>query len=88
MDDKVHYLEASVTSKIWDRVSGDNPVNILNAGPTFTLRDNFQRLYGETGVQFDWINRASGWSAYVRADAKYNSQFQTYTAKLGTRYGF
>jgi hypothetical protein len=39
-------------------------------------------------VQLDWINRVSGWSAYAKADAKYNRDFQTFTGKAGLRYAF
>ena len=88
MDGKVHYLEASLTNRVWDRVSGNNPVNFVNLGPTFTLTDAFQKVYGESAVQLDWINRLWGWSAFAKVDAKYNTQFLTYTGKLGARYEF
>jgi hypothetical protein len=45
-------------------------------------------VYGESAVQFDWINRQSGVSAYADFDTKYNKKFQTFTGKLGVRYGF
>jgi hypothetical protein len=90
MDDRVHYLEASVLGRIWDRVSSDNnTVSFLNLGPTFQITDNFKRSYGEVAVQLDWINRTgSGWSAFSKADLKFNSELQTYTAKAGVRYQF
>ena len=93
MDDNIHYLEASVIGRVWDRVNTNNNVTIVStsaptAFPPFVLSDRFSGVYGEAGVQFDWINRFTGWSAYARADAKFNEEFQTYTGKLGVRYSF
>lgn len=89
VDDKVHYLEASFVGRVWDIVSSPNKVSITNLGPTITLQDNvFSTVYGEAGFQLDWLNRYSGWSAYVRADGKFNNQFQTFTGKAGVRYAF
>jgi hypothetical protein len=89
MDDRVHYLEASVQGRVWDRVWGDNNVEFINLGPTFTLTDPFpHKIFGETSVQLDWLNRASGWSAYVKANAKYNQDFYTVTGAGGVRYQF
>ncbi len=88
-DDKVHYLEASVLGKVWDHVSGDNPVNFVNLGPTFTLTDQqLKGVYAQSAIQLDWINRQSGVSAYADLDSKFNKNFQTFTGKLGVRYGF
>jgi hypothetical protein len=39
-------------------------------------------------LQLDWINRYSGWSSFAKISAKFNSELQTYTAKIGLRYGF
>ena len=50
MDDKVHYLEASLTNRVWDRVSGNNPVNFVNLGP---LR---RRVYGRDGSSTERLN--------------------------------
>lgn len=89
VDDKVHYLEASFVGRVWDIVSSPNKVSITNLGPTIALQDNvFSTVYGEAGFQLDWLNRYSGWSAYVRADGKFNNQFQTFTGKAGVRYAF
>jgi hypothetical protein len=89
MDDKVHYVEASFTGRVWDRVSSNNnSVTFLNLGPAFTLTDNFKNAYAETAVQLDWINRYSGWSSFAKVDAKFNSELQTYTGKAGLRYQF
>jgi hypothetical protein len=89
MDNRTNYVEVSFTGRVWDRVSSDNnSVTFLNPGLPFTLTDNFKRSYGETAVQLDWINRYSGWSAYTKVDAKFNSELQTYTAKAGIRYQF
>jgi hypothetical protein len=88
MDGRVHYLEASLTNRFWDRASGNNPVNFVNLGPTFQLTDRFPKAYGESALQLDWISRLSGWSAFANMDAKYNTQFQSYTGRLGGRYQF
>jgi hypothetical protein len=89
MDDRIHYLEGSFMGRVWDTVTGPNQVSFANIGPTFTLEDSlFNKLYGEAGFQLDWLNRLSGWSAYLRADAKFNDQFMIFTGKAGLRYGF
>jgi hypothetical protein len=93
MDDRVHYLETSVTAKVWDRVSGDNTVNFASVpalpGTAFSLTDNkLGNPYGEVSLQLDWIDRQSGWSTFVRGDAFFNDQFTTLTGKGGIRYGF
>ncbi len=88
MDDRVHYLEASIIGRVWDRAFENNTVNIANLGPTLTLNQNYAGAYGETGLQLDWLNRYSGWSAYLRADAKFSGQFQTYGGTAGLHYGF
>jgi outer membrane autotransporter protein len=88
MDDRVHYLDASIIGRVWDRATDNPTVNFVNLGPSFRLSENFQGVYGEAAIQLDWLNRFSGWSAYLRADAKFNDQFQTFTGNLGVRYGF
>ena len=88
LDDRIRYLEASFIGRYWDHVSANNAVNYYNLGPTFTLTDTYTRGYGEAGIQLDWLNRFSGWSTYMRADAKFNNQFQTITGNVGLRYAF
>ena len=92
IDDRVHYLEAAVTAKVWDPVDVHNTVNFTSVpnlpGTAFSLDDNFKDPYGEVGAQLNWINRASGWSAYVKGDVKFNNEFSTYTANAGVSYGF
>jgi hypothetical protein len=92
MDDRVHYLETSLTAKVWDRVSGDNTVNFTSAaalpGTAFSLTDKLRNPYGEVSLQLDWIDRQSGWSTFIRGDAFFNEQFTTLTGKGGIRYGF
>lgn len=86
MADAGHTLEASVTARIWDQVSGSNNVDFVNAGTPFTLTDSYTKTWGETDLQLDWFNRASGWSAFVKGGAKFNQDFLTGTAKGGMRY--
>jgi hypothetical protein len=93
MDDRVHYLEAALTAKVWDPVSVNNVVNFTSIpnvpGTAFPLTANFTDPYGEVGLQLDWINRTGvGWSAFAKADAQLNQQFVTVTAKGGITYGF
>ena len=89
MDDRIHYLEGSVIGRVWDTVTSANQVSFANLGPTFTLQESlFTKLYGEAGFQLDWLNRLSGWSAFLRVDEKFNDQFQIFTGKGGLRYGF
>lgn len=88
MDDSVHYLEISAQGRVWDHIY-NNSVNFMNLGPTFTLTDNnFPSIFGEAAIQLDLLNRFSGWSAFMRFDAKFNEQFQTFTGTLGVRYAF
>jgi hypothetical protein len=93
MDDRVHYLEAALTAKVWDPVSVNNVVNFTSTpnlpGTAFPLTANFTDPYGEVGLQLDWIKRDGvGWSAFAKADGQFNQQFITVTAKGGVTYGF
>ena len=92
MDDHFHYLEASLTTRVWDRISEKSNVNFTSIpalpGTAFTLQDKFVGAYGEVELGLDWIDRVSGWSAFVNADAKFNNNFSTLTGKGGLRYGF
>lgn len=84
--DQVRYLETSVTARVWDQVAGHNNVTFTNPGTPFTLTDKFAKVWGETDLQFDWINRGNGWSGFVKLGAKYNEEFLTGTTKAGMRY--
>src|SRR5262249_6122590 len=64
--DNVRYLETSLTARVWDQVGGSNNVNFLDAGAPFTLTDKFSKVYGETSIQWDWINRGPGWSGFLK----------------------
>ena len=92
MDDHYHYLEASLTTRVWDRLVGDSNVIFTSTtgvpGTTFPLSDKFSGAYGEVELGLDWIDRVSGWSAFVNGDAKFNDNFTTLTGKAGLRYGF
>jgi hypothetical protein len=93
MDDRVHYVETSVTARIWDRVTTDSNVNFSSvpgavAESIFALHDNFKGAYGEVALQLDWIDRVSGWSTFAKGDAKFNGDFIAFTGKGGIRYGF
>src|SRR6516165_8215782 len=50
MDDKVHYLEASLTNRVWDRVSGNNPVNFVNLGAYRRIPESLRRERGSVGL--------------------------------------
>lgn len=84
--DQQRYLEASVTGRVWDQVSGNNTVAFANVGTPFSLADTYAKAFVETDIQLDWINRGPGWSAFVKAGAKFNDEFFTGTAKGGARY--
>jgi hypothetical protein len=86
MTDGVHTLEASVTARIWDQVSGSNSVTFVNPGAPFILADSFAKTWGETDLQVDWFNRASGWSAFLKGGAQFNQEFLSGTTKGGVRY--
>ena len=85
-----HVLEASLTGRVWDQFNGNNnSLDIVNAGPTVTLNDKFEGVFGEVkgGLTLTPAGGA-GWSVFANAGVKFNDQFTTVTAKGGVAYAW
>ena len=86
-----HRVDASITGRVWDEFSNDNPkVTLVNLGPTVTLEDSFLKkgTFGEVKGGLDVISMGAGWGGFVNAGVKFNDKFTTVTAKGGLTYSW
>ena len=98
LDDRSNFLQTAVTARLWDRVTSNNTVTFNSfqpgnpaapiPGTAFNLSDDFTGAYGQVALQFDWIDRTSGWSTFAKGDIRFNDQFTIVTGRAGVRYGF
>ena len=84
-----HVVEAWILGRVWDEfLNNGNVVDLLNQGPDAYVFDNIGHVYGEAKGGITLVSIGRGWSGFVDGGVKFNSQWNTITAKGGVNYQF
>ena len=79
--------EPSVTASVWHSFSGDNIATLTSGIYTLDVTDaNSHRTYGEIGAALNVIDMASRWSAFVKGDYRFASDYYGGSVKGGVRF--
>jgi hypothetical protein len=81
-------VDGSLTAKVWNEFEAQNSAVLSTLGPALTVSDGalHNKPFGEVIGLIDVGNNGQGWSGFVNAGVKFNSEFTTVQAKAGTRY--
>jgi hypothetical protein len=80
-------IEPSVTGGVWETLSGNNGAVLTSNGFALDLSDpSNNKTQGEVGGMLNFFQLGTNWSAFVKGDYRFASEYTSGSVKGGVRY--
>ena len=80
-------VEPSVTGGVWETLSGNNGAVLTSNGFALDLTDpSNNKTQGEVGGMLNFYQLGTNWSAFVKGDYRFASEYTSGSVKGGVRY--
>ena len=80
-------IEPSVTGGVWETLSGNNGAVLTSNGFALDLTDpSNNKTQGEVGGMLNFYQLGTNWSAFVKGDYRFASEYTSGSVKGGVRY--